>query len=40
MEGVDVIACNGLGGSHDEAIHVGDGQDVGRFGTFASLVGH
>lgn len=40
MEGVVVIACNGLGGSHDEAIHVGDGQDVGRLGPFASLVGH
>ena len=35
-----MIACNGLGGSHDVAIHVGDGHDVGRFGPFAPLVGH
>ncbi len=40
IEGIVMIACNGLGGSHDVAIHVGDGQEVGGFGPFASLVGH
>jgi hypothetical protein len=40
MEGVVVMACNGVGGSHDVALHVGDGQDVGRSGPFGPLLGH
>ena len=39
FEGIVVIASYGQRGSHDVALRIGDGQDVGRFGSLASLVG-
>ena len=40
LEGIVVIARDEWRGSNDVALSIGDGQDVGGLGPFASLIGH
>jgi hypothetical protein len=40
LPGIIVIARNNVGASNNEAITVGNWQDIGCFGAFASLVGN
>ena len=40
FESVIVVARDGLGRSNNEPVGVGDGQNIGRFGPFASLISH
>ena len=40
LEGIVVVASDRQRGSHDVALRICDGQDVGRLGSLASLVGH